>query len=123
MPYVAVDQWAHGDKPTAAKLNKWKSGLEAIYAKTGDRAFNLPCTKNVDDGVGDDRYFIHTHRYLHFRGDAGQIIDPSGAGDPVGISETDNAFTVYDLDGVSWLQYGMLYYVHDAQYAIEWKDA
>lgn len=123
MAYTAPDRFQHGDKPTAAKLNKWKSGLEAIYAKTGDRALNFPCSKNIDDGMGDDRYFIHTHRYLHFRADEGKIRDPSGVGDEVGISETDNSFTVFDLDTVGWLQYGMLYYVHDAQYAIEWKDA
>jgi hypothetical protein len=69
-----------------------------------------------------DVYFIHRHRYLHFLADAGEITDPSGVGDPVAIS-SDGGFNVYDLEGVPWLQYGMLYYVHECNAAIEFWTA
>ena len=119
MAYTVPDQWAHGDKPTAAKVNEWKTDLDEIHAKTGDRAVNLPVKNSV---AGTRFYFVHRFRYLHFIADAGVITDPNGTGDDVNIA-SDGGFAVYDLDGVDWLQEGMLYYVDEANYAVEYWQA
>jgi hypothetical protein len=55
---------------------------------------------------------IHKYRWLWF-GSVGLIVDPSGIGDDVSISEVagpGNA-TKYDLDSVPWLVYGAIYRV------------
>lgn len=113
--YTVPDQWAHGDEPTAAKVNKWKDSLDAIHATAGDRAINVPCKI---DAAGTDYYFIHRHRYLYFLADAGIIHDPSGVGDDVNIASSDG-FEVYDLDSIGWLQYGALYYIEECNAAME----
>ena len=119
MAYTAPDTWSHGDRPTAAKVNKWKTDLDEIHGTAGDRAINLPC--GVDDAA-TRIYFIHRFRYLHFLADAGVITDPAGIGETVAIA-SDGGFNVYDLDNVSWLTYGALYYVDECNTAIEYWQA
>lgn len=116
MAYTVPDRWAHGDKPTAAKVNKWKSSLDAIHTKAGDRSLNLPCGF---DAAGTRIYFIHRERYLHYYADAGIITDPAGVEESVTL-DSGGGFAAYDLEGVSWLTYGALYYVDECNAAIEY---
>ena len=117
--YTVPDQWAHGDYPTAAKVNKWKTDLDEIHGEVGDRAINVPV--EIHD-AGTQVWFVHRFRYLHYLADAGVITDPNGAGDAVNIA-SDGGFAVYDLDGVDWLTYGALYYIDECNAAIEYEQA
>lgn len=119
MAYEIPPRYVHGDKPTAAQVNKWKASLDAIHAKAGDRAINTPC--GIDEAA-TRIYFVHRFRYLHFLADAGEITDPAAVGDPVAIA-SDGGFSVYDLEGVGWLQYGALYYIDECNAAIEYWQA
>ena len=94
MSYVAPDLWQHGDKPTAAKVNKWKTDLDEIHAKVGDRAVNLPC--GFDDAA-TRIYFLHTHRYLHYYADAGVLTDPAAVGEAVTL-DSGGGFSQAALD-------------------------
>lgn len=115
MAYTIPDTWARGDKPTAAKVNKWKTDLDEIHGKAGDRAINTPCGF---DAAATRIYFVHRFRYLHYYADAGVITDPAGLGDSVNL-DSGGGFAVQDLDSVGWLQYGALYYVDECNAAIE----
>ena len=119
MAYTVPDTWAHGDRPTAAKVNKWKTDLDEIHGTAGDRAINTPC--GFDDAA-TRIYFIHRHRYLHYYADAGVITDPAAVGESVTL-DSGGGFAVYDLDAVSWLTYGSLYYIAECNAAIEYPNA
>lgn len=120
MAYTVPPQWAHGDYPTAANVNKFKTALDAVHDIVGDVQLNYPCITNltVDKGY----YFVHQYRWLHYRGD-GEITDPAGAGDTVTISGDGNNFLVYDLLQVDWIYPGKLYEVKDVTMAAEDSEA
>lgn len=109
MAYAVPFQWAHGDYPTAARLNLYKSGLDAIHDALGDYSLNPAVARRIDPVQG--YYFLHRHRWLLYRG-AGRIEDPAGVGETVNLSEADDmGWTTYDLDNVEWLIPGKLYQV------------
>lgn len=120
MAYSVPERWAHGDYPTAAKLNKYKDALDAAHDLAGDVLLNYPVFGNANTDKG--YYFVHTFRWLHYAGD-GEIVDPTGAGETVTITGDGVTALVYDLTTVTWLYEGKLYEVKDVTWAMEDKTA
>lgn len=111
MGYAVPQRWAHGDYPTAANLNKYKSGLDAIHDALGDASLNMAVARRIDPVQG--YYFLHRHRWLIYRADpaAGRIEDPAGVGDTVTLTATGGSWASYDLGQIDWLLPGKLYQV------------
>ena len=123
--YSVVDEFAHGDYPLAADLNKIKDGINHIGEEWEDGTTpsasdelthrNEAVYQNRENGVGStgregsDFTFIHTQRWLHYTS-SGAIEDLAGLEDAVSLSN-DSTYNFYDLDTVSWLSYGSLYRV------------
>lgn len=114
--YVAPQQWSRGNVPTAALLNKYSTGLNAIHETTGDMAVN-PC---VQAYLSEAVFFLtHTHRYLFYLS-KGEIEDPNGVEDPVSLTEQKTgAVTRFDLDDVGWLNYGKVYMITGCSMCLE----
>lgn len=121
MAYATPEQWTHGEYPTAAKVNKYKTGLDEVYALLGTYQINLATASRLSTVQGF--YLVHHHRWLLYR-DAGQIEDPSGVGEMVAISAAgDGGWTSYDLTQVSWLTPGSVYQVQDVLCCFEDYEA
>lgn len=109
MAYTPPEQWSHGDYPTAAKMNKYKDGLDAIYAAFGTYPINPAVARRISPTQG--YYFLHSHRWLLYRG-AGTIEDSAGVGETINLSEAeDMGWTNFDLDTIDWMRPGKLYQV------------
>lgn len=110
MAYSVPFQFSHGDYPTAARMNLYKDGLDAIYALTGSYPINMFVCKRT--GTVQGFYFVHRLRWLIFRNDsAGRIEDPAGVGATVTLEVSGAEWTSYDLDQVDWMIPGKLYQV------------
>jgi hypothetical protein len=120
MPYTPPEHWSHGDYPTAAKINKYKDGLDAIYALTGSYASNGAVRANT--GSYDGYYLIHRLRWLIYRG-AGQIMPAGGVGEVVTLTGDGSTWLSYDLSQVEWLAEGTLYHVEDVEACLEDNEA
>lgn len=107
MSYTAPEQWNHGEYPTAAKLNKYKTGLDAIHDQVGDVLINPFVTRRM--GTVQGYYLVHRNRWLTYLG-TGTIEDPNGVGEDVSLSTADN-WASYDLSQVEWILPGTLFQV------------
>lgn len=130
MSFTPVQYVEHKQAVTTTTFNNIKTGIDAIYSILGTSAINNSALGNYSfgpnetDNVGSILVFLHTSRYLLYEGD-GVIVDPSGVGDNVTISDPDKTGEVgeYDLESVNWLGYGMQYQVSGVEWAIEYdKD-
>lgn len=115
---MAMRTWVHGDKPTAAQINAFKTDLDAAHTALGDYAWNVGC-KTVSESVF---HFVHARRYLHF-GSSGALVDVFGNYDDVSLSSGADGWGTLDLDTVSWLSYGTFYKVTGVSWAIEDGEA
>ncbi len=128
MSYVPIDPVEHTDSVTIATFNNLKTGIDAIYDILGTTAVNYPAIGNYEFGPNSpdndqsQLTFIHTNRYLLYEGD-GTIIDPSGVGADIAISdpETTDEVGEYDMDSVDWLTYGMQYRVQGVNWCMEYE--
>lgn len=103
-----------GDYPLASTINSIDGALDGAHTAMGDSA-RVYAVKQVSSS----RFtFQHRMRYLWFRS-TGSIVDPSGVGETVNISDENNAPTKYDLNSVSWLYYGQIYWVTGVSWCIE----
>jgi len=106
---MSIKNWAHGDKPTAAQINEYKTVLDAAntaIASGGGAPVQLPA-EHVSEAVFG---VMHCYRYLHF-GSVGQLVDPFGVQEPTSLSEGEDGHGVLDLDSLGWLNYGRRYEV------------
>jgi hypothetical protein len=94
-----------------------KDNIYAIYDAIGSDEINEAAAYNPEHGVhalyteGSFLTIFHTFRYLAY-GSTGAIVDPSGIGDSITISDAETGkIGFYDLEGIDWLTYGMLYRV------------
>lgn len=116
MAYQIPPRWSHGDKPTAALMNKYSDALNAINDVMGEQvAYAVPLFPSVGGASKPIQvWVIHRWRYLHYSTLASAtatIVDPSGTNDAITIPASDSAIVSYDLSGVSWLSQGQAYYV------------
>ena len=122
MPYSIPPQWQHGQYPTAADLNKYKDGLDAMHAMWGDKDYEYPLIHRKDEGdlaVNGEmhsHWFINRYRYLIYNG-AGSLHDPGNFFDTVSLE--DGAWVVYDLTTIEWIIPGKLYEVQGVGEAYE----
>jgi hypothetical protein len=120
MAYAVPNEWAHGDYPTAAQMNKYKTGLDEIYTLTDDLKIHPAVLVNLTTDKG--YYFVHRHNWLIYRGD-GEIVDPLGAGETVTITGSGANWLAYELGQVEWLTSGKLYEVKDVVACFEDYEA
>lgn len=117
MAYAVPQQFYHGIYPTAAMMNKFKDGLDAIYGQLGNYAINPLVAQHT--GTIQGFYFSHRCQWLLYKGD-GTIEDPSGVGETVNISgDAGGGWSSYDLTQVDWLAPGKLYQVQHCDFALE----
>jgi hypothetical protein len=119
MAYEIPEIWQHGDYPTAAKLNKYKSGLDAIHAMWGDKDFEYPLIHTGGAAVAGElhsHWFINRYRYLVYNGE-GSIHDPGNVFDTVSLE--DASWATYDLTTIEWIIPGKLYEVQGVREAKE----
>lgn len=119
MAYQVPRQWAHGDIPTGALMQKYADALNAIKAQTDMSRWNAAGITG-QTGTNDHIWtFVHVHRYLAYRGD-GSIWDPDNPTEnTVGLSGVGNWYATYDLQGVSWLYPGKMYMVEGVTGCLE----
>lgn len=115
---MAMRTWAHGDKPTAAQINAFKTDLDAAHSALGDYGWNV-ANQTQSESVF---HFVHGQRYLHF-GSSGEIVDVFSVNDDVALSEGSDGTGTVDLDSLGWLTYGMFYKVTGVSWAIEDSEA
>ena len=114
--YAVPPSFAHGDKPTAANLNKLSDGLDHVYELVPTYSVNQAV---AELGTADRVYFTHRQRWVHYKS-SGQILDPAGLADTVSLPNTsDDWANVYDLDQIGWLAYGAGYWVQGVDFALE----
>lgn len=134
--------WAHGDFPVAAELNKLSTAQTHINELNYASArVDLVPYNTVDDTVW--RYtFTHRKRYLYYLTDGSQAAvlpyaatysapttwnSPSWrsangtslSGSVGNLDDIDGGVQVFDLDSLDWLQYGERYVVYDVWGAME----
>ena len=113
MAYSAPNVWEHADNDVNdVQLQKYSDDLEYIHDKSGDNT-DVVCTPSRLSSTVFN--IVHRQRYLFYRS-TGAIKDLSLIEDDITLSEdngaaTDGPFQRYDLDSISWLQYGTLYQV------------
>jgi hypothetical protein len=115
MAYSAPPTWAHLDRPTAAKLNSYDDGLDAIHILTGDAPYNV-ATAAIMGNVAH-YYIVNRWRWLLYLG-AGRILDPAGVAADVSLSST-GGWAAYDLLQVAWMYPGKLYQVQNVTCCFE----
>jgi hypothetical protein len=108
MAYAVPKQWAHGDQPAAADMQKYSDSLAYLKTLCGDTAHNwaIPYSLYADT---QDFWLVHSRRYLVYVS-AGRIVDPALIGEDVSLS-AETTFGSHDLDSISWMYYGKLYRV------------
>ena len=116
MPYTPPEQWSHGDYPTAAKLNQYKTGLDAIHDQLGDVDRQWPSMHLANEY--HSHWLINRYRYLVYRG-TGVISDPNNDFDSVSLSDSGGNWLTYDLSSVEWIVPGKLYEVQGVTEAYE----
>ena len=107
---MAIKVWAHGDYPTAAQMNEYKTVLDAAKAALNAGSPALPMQVAAEHASSGEFWVWHCYRYLHY-GSNGVLVDQDGVYPDVSLSEDDNQLGVLDLDSLGWLQYGRVYKV------------
>lgn len=112
MAFTEPTTFVHGDYPLAADLNKLSDN---------DTHFDQVIYPNIFGArYGSRICYAHTFRYLWFKG-TGTIVDFAEVGDTVSISD-DGTPTQYDLDSISWMAYGKVFLVVNADWSMERTD-
>jgi hypothetical protein len=110
---MPIKVWQHGDRPTAAQINEYKTVLDAANTALSPRDAYSPgapiqlAAQHMTEGVF---HLYHCHRYLHF-GSNGALQDTDSVYPEVSLSEGANGTGVLDLDSLGWLWYGRAYRV------------
>jgi hypothetical protein len=120
MPYTPPATFAHGDYPTAANINLFKTGLDAIHDLAGDAVIN-PAVLEL--GITAHSYaIVNRYRWLLFLG-SGRIDDPFEGEESVTISGSVSEWTTYDLTQIEWITPGRVYQVEAVSAAFEDYEA
>lgn len=117
MAYEVPPQWARGNTPTAALMNKYKAAIDAIYALSP--YFGGSVATFI--GTAPDVFFTFQHslRYLHYNG-GGELTDPDDEDHTISLSDPEGGEPgVYDLSSISWMYGGKYYRVMDVSWAAE----
>lgn len=121
MAYQIPVQWAHGDVPTAALMNKYSDALNAIHDIVGDKLKALPAAHALAGVDNDYHVFVHRYRWLWFQSN-GTLEDIA---DPVNNTQTlteDEEPTLLDLNTVDWMYFGKIYACTGVTWCMETRD-
>ena len=124
MPFNPTLKVSEGGIVSNLTFQAIKNNLYAIFDALGTDAVNIGAGINPENtvhvGYAEDSCltFFHTFPYLIF-GSTGTIIDPSGVGSDVTISDPEKGYGIYNLEGIEWLTYGMVYRVEGVTWARE----
>lgn len=124
MSYVASTPAEHATLVTTTQLNRTSDNIQALYDALGADAINpAACgsaehTNHVTETEGSSLMMFHTFRWLAY-GSSGEIVDPTGIGTSGSLSDAGVGVNYFDLDGLDWLSYGMMYEVTGVVYARE----
>lgn len=124
MPFSATQKVSEGGIVSHTTFQSIKDNLYAIFDALGADAINtaagMSAELSVHSSTAQDSCltFFHTFPYLIF-GSTGQIIDPTGFGSPVMLSDPDTGYGIYNLESIDWLTYGMIYRVEGVDWARE----
>lgn len=129
MAYSAPPLWEHGDIPTAADMNKYSDGLNAIYtALVAKRHFPAAKVRQYLS-TGADTHFqavttdnsycvaVHTMRFLVYGG-SGALTNLAGT-ETTSLQDITGGTNIFDLDSVGWLNYGQVYRITGVAWAME----
>ena len=107
---MAIKVWAHGDYPTAAQMNEYKTVLDAAKAALNAGSPALPMQVAAEHASSGEFWVWHAYRYLHY-GSNGALVDQDGVYPDVSLSEDENELGCLDLQSLGWLAYGRVYKV------------
>lgn len=118
--YTPPARFSHGDYPTAANINTFKTGLDAIHDVAGDIAIN-PAV--LHRGITVHSYVIvHKYRWLLHLG-GGRIDDPFEGEDSVTFDGESDEWRTFDLTQIEWMTLGRVYQVEALVACIEDYEA
>jgi len=124
MAYERPKQWEHGDIPTDVDMNHYSNSL--VYLEPFFVVRNLFVAKRDNGGDGVTFTLQKRFRWLHYiiasAKDNGELQDPAGVQDNVVLDKGDGGWIVLDLNTITWLTPGKLYFVKDAAVAVESRD-
>lgn len=117
MSYSATAKVEEGSIASHTTFQSIKDNIYAIYDALGTDQINEAAAYNPEHGVhatwteGSFLTIFHTFRYLAY-GSTGEIVDPSGIGANITVTDPDTGtIGYYDLESVDWMTYGMVYRV------------
>jgi hypothetical protein len=111
MAYSAPPQWSHGQTVSAANMQKYSDGLDAIKPMIGETKYNwVILNSNMEDTQGF--WLVHKRRWLIYKS-TGVVRHASDSTTYPDVSLSDTGgICAFDLDaGVDWLIAGQLYQV------------
>lgn len=127
MAYSTPKQWIHGELVIAGEMEKYNDSIDALntaFASFGAPTAGYSLQNVAGTDIADGRwYFIHTHRYLWYKG-KGFITHPDDGTIQMSLSETatDTTWERFDLSTVDWIYPGLLYEVTEVDGAMElWR--
>ena len=128
MAYEIPKVWTHGDIPTAADMNKYSDGENAMYA-SGAFKLHVPVTLSRFDLTILDTIWaipavtlvytmVHRLRWLIYKGSGLMSFGSDSA------TLTDHGGTnTLDLETIGWLEYGMIYSITGVTWVVEdWNE-
>jgi len=117
MSWSTPPTWAHGDTVAHTDMQIYSDDEDAIHARMGDALYGFPAA-HASVGVDHDQaYMVHRYRWFWFQSN-GSIVDASDSANTVSITE-DTEPTMLDLNTVSWMYPGKLYYVTGVTWCME----
>ena len=117
MSYAAITPFAHAETLVAAKLTQLADNLDAIHDSMGDALLNWPAANAIPGEDNDLAYMVHRYRWFWFQSN-GTLVDAADSANTVTLTE-DTEPTLLDLNGVSWMYPGKLYYVTGVTWCME----
>jgi hypothetical protein len=124
MSFTPTERVDQGDVVSSTTFQDIKDNIYAIYDMIGTEDINVAAAYNPEHGIHylqtEDSFLtiFHTYQYLVF-GSSGQVVDPSGIGASVSLSDPDSGYGILELESVNWLTYGMMYRVEGVTWARE----
>ena len=117
MSYAAITPFAHADTLVAAPLTQLAANLDAAHERFGDIKLNWPSAHAVAGVDNDQAYMVHRYRWFWFQSN-GAIVDAADPTNTTTLTE-DTEPTMLDLNSVSWLYPGKLYYITGVTWCME----
>ena len=117
MSWSAPPTWAHGDTVSHTDMQIYSDDEEAIHERTGDASWYFLAAHAAVGVDNDQAFMVHRYRWFWFQSN-GTLVDAADSANTVTLTE-DTEPTLLDLNGVSWMYPGKLYYVTGVTWCME----